>query len=300
MAVRISNWSITANSQHWICILDPSLALSPYGLPLINQLGKVMEIWLVRELWHIIDNIQFYLQEPESLLLPVDVSAKTDVCYHYDGQRSDRCTHEFQDMIQSLHAWETARIEIDPSRLNCYWIGDRPGESFLPERLDASVIPQWEALAQSLDLFLQHTPDVQDTLATAYRDAIALSAILKSAFILTYQSPDQLINNLPPYICTTLEDWGVPCQQLDPLEPTVAIERENIRHLIVQAGLSKFLWAGLHLDVLHLFVPAATRISYTVEQALASSVFPETENYAKSVAPSHNLWRQTQGFWYQI
>ncbi|MDF5708725.1 MAG: hypothetical protein PUP90_13950 [Nostoc sp. S4] len=48
-----------------ICIIDPALALSVHGVPLIQQLGEVMELWVVRELWHILDNSNFYLHHPE-------------------------------------------------------------------------------------------------------------------------------------------------------------------------------------------------------------------------------------------
>ncbi|MBD0337204.1 MAG: hypothetical protein ICV62_17080, partial [Cyanobacteria bacterium Co-bin13] len=64
----VSDFSITLNQRRWACVLDPALALSDYGLPLAKQLGELMELWIVREFWHLLDNTQFYLQQPEQLL----------------------------------------------------------------------------------------------------------------------------------------------------------------------------------------------------------------------------------------
>ena len=46
--------AIICDRQHWTCIIDPALALSRYGVPLVKQLGKVMELWVVRELREVV------------------------------------------------------------------------------------------------------------------------------------------------------------------------------------------------------------------------------------------------------
>ncbi|NEO80765.1 hypothetical protein, partial [Moorena sp. SIO4G3] len=39
------------DSKQWICVLDPALALSYYGVHIAQQLGEIMELWIARELW---------------------------------------------------------------------------------------------------------------------------------------------------------------------------------------------------------------------------------------------------------
>ena len=53
MTALFPDLSVTVSQRRWACVLDPILALSEYGLPLVKQLGKVMDLWVVREFWHI-------------------------------------------------------------------------------------------------------------------------------------------------------------------------------------------------------------------------------------------------------
>jgi hypothetical protein len=109
-----------------------------------------------------------------------------------------------------LREWERLRLETDLGNHHLFWIGDGLGESLLPKETDSSLVSRWEWLARSLDRQI-HT----DLLGYAFRDAIALSAALGSAFILTHRSPEDRARNLPPVICSTLESWGINCQEID-------------------------------------------------------------------------------------
>lgn len=68
MSAVLPDLSVTISQRRWSCVLDPTLALSYYGLALVKRLRQVMEVWVVRELWNILDNTHFYLQDPASLL----------------------------------------------------------------------------------------------------------------------------------------------------------------------------------------------------------------------------------------
>jgi hypothetical protein len=244
-----------------------------------------MDLWVARELWHILDNPHFYLQQPE--FLPIADAPETVL----NIQPGDR-----QGMIRALKDWEYIRMTTDPANLNLFWIGDRPGESFLPSTADSQLIWRWEALACSLDLLVDGHSTTCDILTLAFRDTAALAAVLQSAFILTYQLPETRTTNLPPGICIALERWGIPCQAIDPLDAIAAMERDNFRHLLVRAGLSKLLWMGLHLAALHLVVPSASALCCGVErtQELFSC---EGESNTDSTP---NLWQGARGFWYPI
>ncbi|MCX7595226.1 MAG: hypothetical protein N2235_15995 [Fischerella sp.] len=79
MATLSPNISITLSQQRLTCVLDPSLVLSNYGLSLTQQLGEVMDLWVVRELWHILDNTRFYVQQPESVLTRAASETTADI-----------------------------------------------------------------------------------------------------------------------------------------------------------------------------------------------------------------------------
>ncbi len=280
--------SLNLNQQRLTCILDPSLALSCYGLPLAKNLSNFLELWVVREFWQILENIHFYKQHPESLQLKIAVETKPTV------QAANQ-----QELIQALQDWELVRIATVPTKLNLFWIGDKPSESFLPKNADPQLISHWELLARSLDNQLDQHSINHNTLTSAFRDTAALAATLKSAIILTHQPSVKQDQHLPPDICKVLESWGIPCKQIDFDDPIAAIERENLLHLIIQAGLSKFLWAGLNLAVLHLVVPSASHFRFDTKE-IQEPQSPGREGYTEKSVLTPNLWQGARGFWYQL
>jgi hypothetical protein len=288
--------SITLNQQRFTCVLDPSLFLSHYGLLLVKSLGEVMDLWVPRELLYILDNPNFYLQQPESVLFKTKPQNSTEL------QSSDRFavqSAERQEVVQVLKDWEYIRRETNPANLKLFWIGDKLGESFLPSHADLQLIYRWESLARSLDNQLNKLSVTNTTLTSALRDTATLATALNSAFILTYQlTENNGINLSAPGICVALESWEIPCQQIDAHDPIAAIERENLLHLIIQAGLSKFLWAGLNLAVLHLVVPSASlRYDPEENQETQSS---NIQDHTEESALTPNLWEGARGFWYRF
>jgi len=125
--------------QPLTCVIDPALALSPCGLSLVKQLGRVMDLWVGREFWHIIENSDYYLQQPE-LITPRDTSEKTF------GQ--GRTTQE--ETISSLKEWQRFRIANDLVGLNLFWVGDSPGDSYLPKSRNPEIFWRWESMASLL------------------------------------------------------------------------------------------------------------------------------------------------------
>lgn len=292
MATLSPNPSITL-SQRRCCVLDPSLFLSHYGLLLVRSLGEVLELWIARELWHILDNPSFCLAQPE-LVMP-----------QYELELSPELqTVAQQKKTQVLRSWESLRAETLARHLNLFWIGDRPADSFLPHDTDPQLMERWEAVAQSLDERLrEHSPSSpisSSIMESAFRDTAALAAVLGSAFILTHQPSGESdkMNSLPE-ICQVLEQWGIPCQQIDALDAIAALERENLLHLIVATGCSKFLWAGLHLVVFHLVVPSTFTCYCKAQHPWTAPSFGE-ENDLTTSPNVANIWEGAQGFWYQL
>ena len=244
-ATLVPNFSVTLNQRRWACVLDSTLALSNYGLPIVKQLGELMELWIVRELWHILDNPRFYLHQPNL----ISSSEASVALPHYSPS---------QQMVQTLKEWEWLRTTTDRNSWNIHFLADVIGESCVPAGVDTNIIWRWESLAQSLDTHLDNQSAKPDTLTLAFRDLAALAAA-RPACILTHR-----VNEEAPAICQSLQQWGIACQQIEPTNAIADLEREQFRSLLVHAGLSKFLWAGLNLVVLHLVVPAAATLNTTI------------------------------------
>jgi hypothetical protein len=112
-------------------VMDPELVLGPgpLGLLLTRLLSRTVEVWLVPELWQILDNTCRWRDLPE-LLMP--------------GCRPD--------LIRSaLDACERWRSDTDAIGLGCYYVGHQGGESLLPEGADLALPERWQALASSLE-----------------------------------------------------------------------------------------------------------------------------------------------------
>lgn len=279
----------TCFSRPQTCIIDPALALSAYGVPLIKQLGEVMELWVVRELWHILDNSNFYLQYPE-LITP-------------RGSNSFRTPKQermgLEETLQSLKKWERFRMETDLAGLNLFWLGDSIKESLLPKTKNLEVFRQWEALTKSLDTQIDQSQTEDYILPLAFRDTIALAASLNSAFILTYQQEADFEKNLSPEICQTLEAWGISCNVLTPIDSLVSTERDYLQQILISTGITKFLWSGLHLTVLHIFLPEIAKETM-LSQQFALSLAKSQENELANFRLQNQPWIDAKGFWYSL
>ncbi|MGF1614508.1 MAG: hypothetical protein ACFCVA_11535 [Gammaproteobacteria bacterium] len=281
MVAVFPEFAVNISQKRWACVLDPTLALSLYGLPLVNRLGRVMEVWVARELWHILDNTNFYLQRPDSLLA-------------VGGEDLSAISARSHVVIHALREWERIRLENDPARQNCYWIGDGPMESFLPEGQDSEIVSRYEAIAASLDRRLSDT----GALPSAYRDTAALAVSLPAAFILTHIS-DQPSASQAPGMCEVLADWGVPCRSIAVADPWRETESDLLRQMLVQAGLGKWVWSGLRPAVLHLAAPEALMARGFSNDALG---FMENElaDFESAEEAPVDCWRDARGFWYAL
>ncbi len=286
-ATLVPNLSIALHQRRWACVLDPTLALSDYGLPLVKQLGELMELWIVRELWHILDNPQFYLRQPELMLGPSALARSP-------SQQQALS----QQVVRALKEWDRLRTTTDRATWNVRFLADVMGESCLPTGVNPDLLWSWEALAQSLDTHLDQRSIKPDTLTLALRDLAAL-AVARPACILTHRSAEEVANHLPPALCSTLSQWEIPCHAVGTENAIADLERDQFRTLLVQSGFAKFLWAGLNLTVLHLVVPAAATLN-SVGDWSDEYTFAEVESLDNSSEAIPHLWQNAQGFWYSV
>src|SRR5262245_49194152 len=93
----------TAPAQRpWACVVDPALAFTPEGPQAVRQLSRVLEVWVFRELWHILDNTSFFARAPHGR----------------EGDEANVAT------LGALGQWERLRYENDLLGLRLFWIGD--------------------------------------------------------------------------------------------------------------------------------------------------------------------------------
>ena len=291
MSLCFSDLTVTLQQHRLACVLDPALVLSPYGLA-VSRLSEVMNVWVVRELWHILDNTHFFTQRPALL---VEATART-----HDTEAAS------QEALQALLDWEQWRLENDQASLKLFWVGDDASGSLLPAGVDASVIWRYETLARALERQTDCPEATDQVLVAAFRDAVALAAALRSSFILARlpltSAPDSPAQpHCPPPVpplCQALVQWGVPCTWLAEHDPLVHIEREYVHRLLVSAGLVPLLWAGLRLAVVHLWVPGASALWSEPREA----PFAELEELPAPppMHPAGRLWQEAQGFWYLL
>ena len=279
MTAALADFSVNISQKRWACVLDPTLALSVFGLPLLTRLGKTMEVWVARELWHILDDTDYHLEHPEKLLTKNE-----------QGNQAEKV----REIVQTLRDWERLRLNNAPSELHCYWIGDGLHESFLPENSDSGIVWHYEALSAALDSCLH---DKTSPLSAAWRDTVALAACLPAAFVLT-QLPPTCTEKSCPAICQALEDSKIYCDEVVADDSWQKQESDLLRQILIQTGLSKWVWSGLRLAVLHIAAPAACVMDTQRLEKFSDYDLNETDILASG--SSLDYWREARGFWYPL
>jgi hypothetical protein len=274
--------SLTLSQRRRPCVLDPGLALSQFGLQLIRHLGELMELWMPREFWHILDNSQFYLEHPEALLQGAANQERTPLHWEQDKV----------ELADAVKAWERIRLESHLSGLRIFWIGDGLSESLFPPGADADLLLRYESIAYALDRQLADT----GPMACMARDTAALAAALGTAFVLTSRTAEDVRAESPPLICSTLSA-SVRCELVMRNDPFAAAERAYLRHLLVYSGTAHLLWSGLNLAVLHFVMPSAPTFCVTPMPTLTDD--PATElPIATDFGP--NPLNGARAFWYPL
>jgi hypothetical protein len=277
-----------SNRQNSVCVIDPALALSQYGITLIKRLGNEMELWIGQELWHILENSSLYIQQPE-LITPRGLHATI-------APRQKRKVLE--ETLWALREWEKFRQETDLTRLNIFWIGDSRKESFIPKDRSLQILDRWELVASILDSQPDQINAQDYILPLAFRDVIALVTSLEDAFILTHQLSVNGDENAPPEICSAFEAWGIPCQYLTSQDSMVAQKSADLRQLLIHTNTDKVVWSGVHLVALHLLVPEASGFQKSSEQPQPTSLlqFQHIDN----PEPYKGLLTRARAFWHLI
>ena len=284
-----ASFSVAVDTKRRACVLDTYLALSPYGLLLAQRLSSELDLWLVRELWQILDNTQYYLTEPDRLR-PAAAGESAPL-----GPAGD--TESLRD---TLTQWEMARTETDLAGLRIHWIGDALSESLLPARVDPHLVSRFETLARSLDKRVERpSSDQASVLVDCVRDAVALTAALMPyrAFILTAHTTGNGSTADEPFLCSHLRQWGLRCYPLG-VSARIQLEKEFILPMFARAGVAELMWAGLKLAAVHVLAPKAVMVPRGTDHT--DTLSEGVESTDQGDAPETDWWNGAVSFWYSL
>jgi hypothetical protein len=283
--------TVSLSQRRWSCVLDPALALAtPFGASLVRRLGGLMDLWMVRAFWQVLDSSEYYRKHPRALALGQD-----------------------EDIIRrQLGAWERIRARSDLTGLRLFWIGDNQSESHLPEHAEPDLVQRYELLCESLER--RPRPKVRlvrplfDEQSAVAIEIASLASALHPVIVMTHWPSG---DGSAPRLCRDLANLGLDCQAVAPEtgDALAAIERNYLCHLLVHAGATPLFSAGLRLAVVHILAPDAA-LARTVLDELhckPSGASPdELEEVTPGAAgdagapPVPDWWAGTQVFWYPV
>jgi hypothetical protein len=274
-----SDLSVQISRRRWRYVPDPLLCLSHDGAAFVRGLTMTShaEVWLGPEFLNILDSWRLY-------------DLKPDLLTQSSGGR-----HAADDVRDALRLWLRVREESGQFSGRLCWVRDALRESCLPAGMEESLVPRWEAMAQSLDERLSTATEASGPVVAAMRDSAALAAVLPGAVLLSSRDPAK---SEPPAFCRHMEAWRVPCRRLEFDDDLVALERGLLLHLQVEGGLAGFLWGGLRLAVVHLVVPGHLRL-------LPGDGFAGAGDEPDFLAEGEprlvkGAWEDARAFWYDL
>lgn len=228
MVRSTSDLRVTVDSPKLRCVLDPALVLGhSRGPALALRLTQVLEPWLTRSFWQMIDASELLRRSLER---------------QEPGSAQEAGLPQMPDS-EALRIWLALRDSTDAGSWPLRWVGDNLPESQLKDAADSDIVERFEALTGAL----AERAQVCDLQVPAWSyglhpvlgalDALALSACLDGALVLSL---------LPgrahelPWPVQTLARAGLRPQQLEPMPPHTlfATEREFLREALVCAGLA--------------------------------------------------------------
>jgi hypothetical protein len=261
--MRLADLSLTVSQHKLACVLDPSLLLDhAQGPTLALRLTHVLEPWLTRSFWHVIDASELLRGARAGAPDPPDPAA--------------------------LAAWITLRDETDAGSWPLRWVGDNRAESQVRDGADADVVERYEWLSAALARRCPVPRDERarwtgiDRTANAL-DTLALSACLEGATVLT-----QMPGDGDPWPVRALMLARVPVQSLTPMpaDTLFAAERQLLRGALAGAGLAALTARLPKLAVVHVSVE---------DDAIGAAGDGDDE-----ALTAHDPWTQASAWWYPL
>jgi hypothetical protein len=246
--MRRADLSLTVRQRKLPCVIDPALVLCHAQGPLIAQrLTQVVEPWLTRSFWQVLDASELLLHHHSGTLIALT-----------DAQPSARAP---QPVPEALLEWMRLRDSTDAGSWLFRWVGDSLAESQTHDDADAQIVDRYEMLAQSWAQALGAwpledgctQPWVQgfDAVASAM-DTLVLSATLGGAVVISLCEKA----GEPPWPVQALSRVGINAKH-HALAPhsLFAAERTLLRDALAVAGLAPIVETLPPLAAVHVLPP---------------------------------------------
>jgi hypothetical protein len=267
---------ISVRQRKLACVLDPTLILgSSWGPGLALRLTRVMEAWLTRAFWQVIDASDIVIPRLGEATAP-------------DDQSGANCT--LRPTEAALTTWIAMRDSTDAGSWPFRWIGDNFAESQVGDAADNHVVERYELLLNALMRRQSRengAPPPVDWSAwwnplDIALDTLALSAALDAAIVLTVQVGDEA-----PWPVKALQHAGAPAERLDPIpmDSLFAAERALLRDALAAAGIAGMAQRLPRLAALHVIaVRGSSDETHTTD--------------GESCDEACDPWHDGQAWWY--
>ena len=270
--MRHADLSLTVSQRKLACVLDPALVLCHAQGPILAlRLTQVLEPWLTRSFWQVIDASELLLNR-----LDCDV----DCANSGEGLQPD---------ATALSAWIAMRDETDAGSWPMRWVDENLARSQVRDAAEPDVVDRYEQLAEAL---AERVAPIEDECARwihidpvrCAMDAVALSACLGGALILSLL-PER--GHGDPWPVQALARANVKVIALDPIpsHTLFAAEYQLLRDALVSAGLAAVVERLPPLAVVHV----------TVDEGAACS-----DGVGGIESGRCDLWANAQATWYVL
>jgi hypothetical protein len=252
---------------------------------LARLLALRAEVWITRELWHLLDNLDVYAPSADNSWHPDSV-----------GRRGE-------ETRRALRVWDRLRQSKDLGGLRCYWVGDNLGASMLPPTAGGEVVSRFELLAAALDLCAPQARSGHAGRAiarSAARDVAALAAALGEATVLCCRrvplpaaAGSRRSERDLPLLVRELAHFNLPALGISAEDELAGVGRRSLAALMEASGASSVLWSGLALQAVRIAVPLAEGVLSSPPREDSAEV-----DGASPVDPA--LWQGARVLWFDV
>lgn len=270
--MRTPDLSLKVRQRKQPCILDPTLVLvHGQGPALALRLTQVLEPWLTRSFWQVIDASELLLRAP-------------------DAGTKELGGAEVRPDASALATWITLRDNTDAASWPLRWVGDNLSESQIGDDACNDVVERYEHLSCALVERTESKLAVRgqwqggmNPLQIAM-DTLALSATLGGALVL---SAVPAAGERVPWPVQAMMLAGLEAARLDalPVDTLFSNERLWLRDALASVGLAVLAERLPHLAVVH--VMADGNVSAPQRDPLSDT-------------RQRDPWAAAQGWWYLL
>src|ERR1700752_2401225 len=122
---------VSVRARRGADVFDPLLALAtPIGAQLVQRLGAVMDLWVVRSFWQVLDASEFYRRDA--------------LAFWPESMRATLPARTGPSVAAGVGIWEGVRARTDLANCGLHWVGDSLTESRFADDTPVDLIARYE------------------------------------------------------------------------------------------------------------------------------------------------------------